>query len=361
VLIDGGTDGRYLPNGYLAYTRSGTLFAVPFDPKRLEVKGAPVSLIEGVMSAAANGDADFAVSANGTLVFRPGSVTSYQRNLVWMDRSGKTTNITAEVKPYAFPSISPDGQRIALTLQGSSFDVWVYDLQRGSLTRASFAGDDYHPEWSPDGKMLAYDSSKSGHQQGYVKHGIVQGTETVLTDGPETKELYGWTPDGREVIFGRQNKDTGWDPYAAGVEGDHKVRPLVVAPFNQNTARLSPDGKWLAYVSDESGQEEVFVLSMSDAANRAQVSIEGGSDPQWARSGSELLFTSKNRIMSAKFSPGIGLNLGKPTVLFEDKRGWTGYDIAADGRLVVARNADDKGTGTQINIVLNWFEELKKR
>ena len=103
------------------------------------------------------------------------------------------------------------------------------------------------------------------------------------------------------------------------------------------------------------------MLSMSDAANRAQVSIEGGSDPQWARSGSELLFTSKNRIMSAKFSPGIGLNLGKPTVLFEDKRGWTGYDIAADGRLVVARNADDKGTGTQINIVLNWFEELKKR
>jgi len=188
----------------------------------------------------------------------------------------------------------------------------------------------------------------------------VQGAETVVTDGPENKEFYGWTPDGREVIFGRQNKDTGWDLYAAGVEGDHKPRPLVVAPLNQNTARLSLDGKWLAYVSDESGQPEVFVQAMSDATNRAQVSTEGGTNPQWTRSGSELLFQSKNRVMSVKFSPGGALNLGKPVVLFEDKRGWTGYDIAPDGRLVVARDADDDRTGTQINIVLRWFEEIKR-
>src|SRR5215472_2637277 len=363
VLVEGGTDGRYLPNGYLAYTRNGTLFAVLFDPKRLEVKGAPVSLIEGVMSGAANGDAAFAVSDNGTLAFRPGSVTSFQRNLVWMDRTGKTSNIVAEVKPYAFPAISPDGQRIALTLQGSSFDVWVYDLQRGTLTKASFGGDDYRPEWSPDGKMLGYDSSKSGHQQVYVKHGIAQGGETVVTDGPENKEFYGWTPDGREVIFCRLNKDTGWDLYAAAVEGDHKVRPLVVAPFNQNQARLSPDGKWLAYVSDESGQPEVFVLAMNDATNRAQVSTEGGASPQWTRTGNELLFTCKNRILSVKFTPGSGLNLGKPVVLFEDKRAWAwnGYDIATDGRLVVSRDVDDTGGGTQINIVLNWFAEMKKK
>jgi Tol biopolymer transport system component len=359
VLVEGGTDGRYLPNGYLAYTRNGTLFAVPFDPKRLEVKGAPMSLIEGVMSGAANGDADFAVSNNGTLVFRPGSVTSFQRNLVWMDRTGKTSNIIAEVKPYASPAISPDGQRIALTLQGSSFDVWVYDLQRGALTKASFGGDDYRPEWSPDGKMLGYDSSKSGHQQVYVKHGIAQGGETVVTDGPEDKQFCGWTPDGHEMIFSRLNKDTGWDLYAAAVEGDRKVRPLVVAPFNQNQARLSPDGKWLAYVSDESGQPEVFLQAMNDATNRAQVSTEGGASPRWTRVGNELLFTSKTRIMSVKLA-GNGLNLGKPVALFEDKRAWNGYDIAADGRLVVSQDVDEAG-GTQISVVLNWFGEMKKK
>jgi eukaryotic-like serine/threonine-protein kinase len=361
VLIEGGTDGRYLINGYLAYARNGTLFTVGFDPKRMEVKGSPVPVIEGVMSGAANGDADFAVSDNGTVVFQSGTFASFQRNLVWMDRTGKVENITEEVKPYAFPAISPDGQRIALALQGSSFDVWVYDSGRGTLTKTSFGGDDYRPDWSPDGKMLGYDSSKSGHQQVYVKHGIAQGPETAVTDGLENKEFYGWTPDGREVIFARQNKDTGWDLYAAGVEGDHKPRPLVVAPFNQNAARLSPDGKWLAYVSDESGQPEVFVQAMSDLGTRAQVSSEGGSDPRWARSGNELLFRSKNRVMSAKFSPSGALNLGKPIVLFEDRRGWNGYDIAADGRLVVARDADEKGTGTQINVVLHWFDEMKQQ
>ena len=361
VLIDGGMDGRYLANDFLAYTRNGTLFVVGFDPKRLETKGAPMPAIDGVMSGAANGDADFAVSDNGTLVFQPGTFGSFQRNLVWMDRTGKTTNVIEEVKPYAFPVISPNGQRVALTLQSSSFDVWVYDLGRGTLTKASFGGDDYRPAWSPDGKMLGYDSSKSGQQQVYVKHGIEQGTEAAITDGPGNKEFYGWTRDGHEIIFGRQNMDTGWDLYAAAVEGDHKQRPLVVAPFNQREAQLSPDGRWLAYVSDDSGDPEVFVQAMNDPGTRTQVSSEGGLNPRWAHSGNELLFRSKSRVMSVKLSTGGALNLSKPVPLFEDKNDWIGYDVAPDGRLLVARNADRKGTGTQINVVLHWFEELKNK
>jgi eukaryotic-like serine/threonine-protein kinase len=360
VLIEGGTNARYIPGGYLAYARNGTLFVVGFDPKRMEVKGTPVPAIDGVMTEAANGDARFAVSNHGTLVFQSGSFASYQRNFVWMDRTGKTTNITEEVKPYASPAISPDGKRIALTLEGSSFDVWVYDLERSTLTKVSFGADDYNPHWSPDGKMLAYHSSKSGTMQVYVKHGIVQGDETAVTDGPKFKELYGWTPDGREIVFARENKDTGWDLYAAAVEGDHKPRPLVVAPFNQNDASLSPDGKWLAYVSDESGQNEVFVQAMNDPNTRAQISSEGGRFPRWARSGNELFFVSKNRLMSVKFAPGNALNPGKPVMLFEEKRGLSGYDVAADGRFVVALDADDKGTGNQINVILHWFEELKE-
>jgi Tol biopolymer transport system component len=208
--------------------------------------------------------------------------------------------------------------------------------------------------------MLAYDSSKTGHQQVYVKLGISQGVETAVTDGPEDKELYGWMPDGREVIFGRHSKDTGWDLYAAATEGDHKVRPLVVMPFDQSGARLSPDGKWLAYVSDESGQPEVFVQAMNDPNTRAQISSEGGHSPRWARSGNELFFQSKNRLLSVKFSPGGGLNPGKPVLLFEDKKAWSGYDVAPDGRFVVTREADISGSGNQINVVLDWFEELKK-
>jgi eukaryotic-like serine/threonine-protein kinase len=222
----------------------------------------------------------------------------------------------------------------------------------------TFGGDDYLPRWSPDGKMLAYSSSKSGQMQVYVKHGILQGEETTVTDGPDTKALWDWTPDGREIIFGRQNKDTGWDLYAVAVEGDHKARPLVVAPFEQGRARVSPDGKWLAYVSDESGQGEVFVQAMSDPNTRTQISSEGGTEPRWAHSSNDLLFRSKDRLMSVKFAPGGGLNPGKPVMLFEDKAEWLGYDVAPDGRLVVARDASDKAPATQINVVLHWFDEL---
>jgi len=359
VLIEGGTDARYVPNGYLAYAHNGTLFVVRFDPEQLEVKGAPVPIIEGVMSGASNGDAAYAVSQNGTLVFEPGSLTSFQYNLVWMDRRGKAANITQEVRPYAFPAISPDGKRIALTLQSSTFDVWVYDLARDTLTKASFGSDDYRPHWSPDGKMLAYDSSMSGHQQVYVKHDTAQGSDEAVTDGPENKALYDWTKDGREVVFGRQNKGAGWDIYAALIHGDHKTRPLVEAPFNQTDACVSPDGKWLAYVSDESGQDEVFVQAMNAPGTRVQISRDTGSEPRWARSGNELLYVSKDWVMSVKFASGAALNPGKPVVLFEDKRDWSGYDLARDGRLLVARKAEEKGGGTQINVVLHWFDEME--
>jgi Tol biopolymer transport system component len=358
VLIEGGTGARYLLNGYLTFARNGTLFVVPFDPKTMEVKGTPVPVTEGVMTGASNGDADFAVSSNGTLAFEPGTITSFQRNLVWMDRTGKVTNITPDVKPYGSPAVSPDGKRIALTLQSSTFDVWVYDLERGALTKVSFGGDDYSPVWSPDGKMLAYASTKSGHFQVYVKHGILQGEETRLTDGPEFKNPHAWTPDGREIIFVRQDKDTGQDVYAVSVEGDHKLRPLVVSPFDQIEASLSPDGKWLACVSNESGQQEVFVQAMNDPNTRAQISSEGGTDPRWTRSSNELLCRSKSKVMSVNFPPGPALNPGKPVLLFEDKTPWAGYDLAPDGRLVVARDATDKTAVTQINVVLHWFDEL---
>ncbi|HXN20132.1 MAG TPA: protein kinase [Candidatus Binatus sp.] len=360
VLIEGGSDGRYVPGGYLAYVRNGTLFLVGFDPKTLEVKGTPIPVVEGVRTAAADGGAVLAVSNNGTLVFQPGTFTARGRNLVWMDRSGKSTNITDEVKPYSSPAISPDGKRIALTLEGSSYDVWVYDLERGTLTKVTFGADDYSPKWSPDGRMLMYRSSKSGSMQLYVKHGIVQGDETVVTDGPEFKEAYGWTPDGREIIFGRENKDKGWDLYAASVEGDHKPRPLVVSQYKKGWASLSPDGKWIAYTSDESGQREIFVQAMNDPGTRAQISSEGGTAPRWARSGNELTYLAKDGMMSVKFARGSGLNPGKPVKLFYDKRIWSGYDLSADGRFVVAADADEKGGGNQINVVLHWFDELKQ-
>jgi serine/threonine protein kinase len=361
VLIDGGTDAHYLSSGHIAYGRSGTVFVAGFDPERLELTSSPVPVIEGVMMGASNGDAAFGVSQNGTLIFAPGTFTSFHRNLVWMDRKGNASNITAEVKPYAFPALSPDGKRIALTLQGSTFDVWTYDLGRETFTKVSFGGDDYRPRWSPDGKMLAYDSSKTGQQQVFVKPATGQGPERMVTDGPENKELYDWTANSREVIFGRENKVTGWDLYTAAVEGDRQPRPLVEGPFNQTQARASPDGKWLAYVSDESGQQEVFVQAMDDPSVRVQVSREGGSGPRWARSGKELFYGTETQIFSVTFAADKNFQPNKPTLLFEDKREWTGYDVGRNDKFAVARDVDVEAGSAHINVVLNWFEELKAK
>jgi Tol biopolymer transport system component len=360
TILEGGTCARYVKSGHLLFARNGTLYAVPFNVKDLTLSGSAIPVLEGLRMGAANGDADFDVSNNGTLVYAPGGFHSFQRNLVWMDRTGKVTKVKDDIQAYATPSLSPDGSKIALTLETSSFDVWVYDLKREVLTKASFGADDYRPHISPDGKMLAYDSSKTGHQQLFLKHGIFEGAETTLTTGPENKELYGWTPDGRELIFGMQSKDTALDVYAVSIDGEHKVRSLIAAPYNQRDATLSPDGKLLAYVSDESGQNEVFVVSTVDESSRAQISTEGGKQPRWSKSGSELVFLAKDKVLSVKFTNGSVLNPTKPILLFEDKTDWTGFDVAADGRLIVARDAQDAKSGTQLNVVLNWVESLRK-
>jgi serine/threonine protein kinase len=358
VLLENGTDAHYLSSGHIAYGRDGTLFIAGFDPDRMEVTSPPTPVIQGVMMGASNGDAVFGVSQNGTLVFEPGSFASVRRNLVWMDHKGNAKSITADVKPFSSPAVSPDGRRIALTLMASTFDVWVYDLERDALTKFSFGADDYRPRWSRDGKMVAYDSSKTGHQEVFVKQANGSGPERKITEGPENKALYDWTVDNREVIFGRENKDSGWDIYAALIEGNHQVRPLVQGPFNQDDARVSPDGRWLAYVSDESGQHEVFVQGMDDPNTRIQISIEGGTWPRWARSGRELFYISGSKVMAVTLGLGKNLTPSKPIFLFEDKIRWDSYDVGRNDNFVVARNAQVQGSGTQINVVLNWFEEL---
>jgi Tol biopolymer transport system component len=189
VLLENGTDAHYLSSGHIAYGRDGTLFIAGFDPDRMEVKSSPTPVIQGVMMGASNGDAVFGVSQNGTLIFEPGTFASFRRNLVWMDHKGNARSITADVKPFSSPAVSPDGRRIALTLMASTFDVWLYDLERDALTKFSFGADDYRPRWSPDGKMVAYDSSKTGHQEVFLKQANDSGPERKITEGPKIRRF----------------------------------------------------------------------------------------------------------------------------------------------------------------------------
>ena len=363
VLVRGGTHGRFVPTGHLVYSRGGTLFAVRFDPRSLEITGDPVQVVEGVATGAANGEARFDFSSTGTLIYAQGEFTAAARNLVWVDRSGKVVKITDLVRPFGGVTMSPDGKRLAVTLESSTFDLWLYDLERDSLTKLTFGGDDNRATWSPSGESIAYKSTKSGTPQIYLKNMAGTGEEDLLTTGSADKDSTSWTPDSKAVVVQILSDETGWDIYTIPISGDHKPRLLVGGPYDQNVGAISPDGRWVSYRSTESGKEEVYVQSLANATMKVQVSREGGRSAQWAKSGRELFFRGGGKMFAAPIDAGPVLRVGKPVLLFEDKTRWSDYSIPPDGqRFLVARDVEQhSAAANHINVVLNWFEELKQR
>jgi len=363
VLVRGGTHGRYVPTGHLVYSRGGNLFAVRFDPSRLEIGGDPVQVVEGVATGAANGEARFDFSSTGTLIYAQGEFTAAARNLVWVDRSGKVVKITDMVRPFGGVTMSPNGKRLAVMLESSTFDLWIYDLERDTLTKLTFGADDTDCTWSPSGEFISYKSTKSGTPQIYLKHMTGAGEEELLTTGSSDKDNSSWTPDSKEVVVQIHSEETGWDIYAIPISGDHKPRLLVGGPYDQNVGAISPDGRWVSYRANESGKNEVYVQSLTNATMKLQVSREGGSNAEWAKSGRELFFLQGGKMFAAPIDAGPVLRVGKPVLLFEDKTRWYDYSIPPDGqRFLVARDVEQHSdAANHINIVLNWFEDLKQR
>jgi eukaryotic-like serine/threonine-protein kinase len=362
VLVRGGTYGRYVPTGHLAYSRGGNLFAVRFDPGSLEISGDPVQVLEGVATGV-NGEAKFDFSSTGTLIYSPGGFTEAERNLVWVDRSGKILKITDMVRPFQDVSMSPDGRRVVVTLESRTFDLWTYDMERDTLTKLTFGADDNEGTWSPNGKSIAYRSTKTGAPQIYLRHMTGTDEEEVLTTGSADKNISSWTPDGNEVVAQIRSADTGWDIHAIPIGGDHKPRLLVGGPYDQNAGAISPDGRWVSYRSNESGKDEVYVQSLRDATMKVQVSREGGGNPRWARTGRDLYFRQDGRMFAAPIDSGPVLRVGKPLLLFEDKTHWSDYLIPPDGqRFLVTRDAEQRSAAANhVNVVLNWFEDLEQR
>jgi len=363
VLVRGGTHGRYVPSGHLVYSRGGNLFAVRFDPGSLEISGDPVQVVEGVATGAANGEARFDFSTSGTLIYAPGEFKAAARNLVWVDLSGKILKITDMVRPFGGVSMSPDGKRLAVTIESSTYDLWTYDMERDTLTKLTFGADDTNATWSPSGAYIAYKSTKSGTPQIYLKHMTGTGEEELLTTGSADKDSTSWTPDSKEVVVQIHSEESGWDIYAIPISGDHKPRLLVGGPYDQNLGAISPDGRWVSYRSNESGKDEVYLQSLANATMKVQVSREGGHNAQWTRSGRELFFLQGGKMFAAPIDAGPVLRVGKPVPLFEDKTHWYDYSIPPDGqRFLVSRDVEQRSdAANHINVVLNWFEDLKQR
>ena len=360
-----GTMPHLTATGDLIYAWNATLMAVPFNSKRLELAGSSSPVLEGVRQSLL-GAAQYSLSTSGTLVYIAGAMHSTSSRLVWVDRAGKEQLLPAPAHGYAFPRLSPDGRRITSTISETDTQAWVYDIARDGMSRATFARLSINPIWSPDGKRIAFSSDQEGPTNLFRQPADGSGTAERLTTRPYINVAGSWSPDGQTIAFMEVNPLTGSDIWTVGV-GDRKARPFLKTQYDETSPDFSPDGHWLAYVSNESGQWEVYVQPYPGPGGKWQISTEGGTEPVWNPAGRELFYRAGNRMMAVAVTLQPGFSAAKPQVLFEGP--WLptpltlpNYDVSPDGRRFLMLKAVDEDQDThQIVVVQNWLEELKQR
>ena len=367
VLIRGGSNAHYVSSGHLVYAAAGKLHAVAFDLARLAVVGTPVTVQPEVPT-----DAGWTVAADGTLVYVPGGVPVVERTLVWVDRQGRETPIPA-VPPrnYAFPRLSPDGTRLAIYIPDQEIDIWLWDLARATLTRATFDPTvDIFPVWR-DNRQLLFSSNRAGAVNLFAQAADGSGDVTRLTTSPNIQHATSVSPDGTRLVFTETAGTTSQDVMELRLDGTGAVRTLVQTPSSERNAEVSPDGRWLAYEATNSGRSDIYVRPFPDVSSGSywQVSTEGGTQPLWARDSKELFYLSATGVMRIGVGPGPTWAATAPIRLFEGRYGagsnQTGrtYDISPDGRrflMIKIANADRTAMPMNFVVVQNWREELMR-
>jgi Tol biopolymer transport system component len=367
-LVQGGMYPRYAPSGHLVYARGGSLMGVPFDPQRLTATGAAVPVVEGVLQSPFSGAAQYSISATGSLVYVSGGAQAAQLRLVWVSRNGAEQALAASAHTYQNPHLSPDGRRVAVGITEQETQTWLYDLSRDTLTRLTFGAKvNTNPVWTPDGKRVVFQSNKEGTPNLFWQPADGSGALERLTTSEYTDAAMSWSPNGQLLAFIEITPSTGYDIWVLRIS-DRKPQPFLRTPFNESVPQFSPDGRWLAYISDESGRFEVYVQPYPGPGGKWQISTGGGTEPVWNPNGRELFYRSGGKMMAVDIATQPGFSAGKPRVLFEGQYQPTpatfpNYDVSPDGqRFLMLKASESAETApTQINVVLNWFEELKRR
>jgi Tol biopolymer transport system component len=358
---------RYAPTGHLVYAQGGSLMAMPFDPQRLTATGAAVPMAEGVQQFPASGAAQYSFSATGSLVYVTGGLQSAQSKLVWVSRNGTELPLAAPAHAYLVPRVSPDGRRIAVSITDQETHVWLYDLPRGTWTRFTFEGNANNGAvWTPDGKRIAFGSSKDGPQNLFWQLADGSGGRERLTTSQYLHAPISWSPDGQLLAYFEVNPATQRDIWVLRMS-DHKAQPFLRTPFDEAVPQFSPDGRWLAYISNETGRYEIYVQSYPGPSGKWQISTDGGTEPAWNRNGRELFYRSGDKMMEVDITTQPGFAAGTPRILFQGRYEpapfpTTNYDVSPDGqRFLMVKPSEQETATTQINVVLNWFEELKQK
>ena len=366
VLLENARQARYLSTGHLVYeqSRTGNLMVVPFDLAALEETGDSVPVVQGVRQSPV-GSVDYAISDNGTLVYVPSTSTGgFNLTLVWVDRQGQATPLIEDRQVYRRPRLSPDGQRVAVEVRSDvnqGGDIWIYDIGHGTRMRLTVEGTNQSPVWTPDGTRVTFASTRDGPQNLYWKPADGSGQAELLLNMNSLNILTpaSWSPDGELLAF--YDFSGARDIWALTREGDAST--FVATAFNERSPLFSPDGRWLAYVSDESGRDEVYVQPYPGPGGKWPISTEGGIEPRWSADGRELFYRLGDKMMVVEVQSEPAFTSGRPQLVFEGPyllgTSVANYDISPDGQRFLMIK-EEEGQQDQINVVLNWFEELKR-
>ena len=371
TLVRGGSFAKYSPTGHLLYSREGQLMAAPFDLERLELTGAATRVLSGVMTEPGSGAAQFAISNNGTLVFAPGGAREKQSEPVWIDRGGKATPVGMPVRPYGGILLSPDEKRIAGVVNGATDSIFVFDMTRGTVSRVTFEGNTSILAWTPDGESLIYTSDREG---GAVFRSRIDGSgaATKLLSEPVYRGGCVASDGAGLVLLYPKGRIGSADIWKLSLEVAGKEEALIQAPADQASPLVSPDGKWLGFVSNESGQYEVYVIPFPSGVGRWQISKRGAYAFWWSADGTKIFHMSGDENLSGEagthrtlnsvpISTTRGFEPGAPELVCE-LTGVFSSSVTKNGEKVLAlRDLEPKFHSTEIDAVLNWSLELQQK
>jgi serine/threonine-protein kinase len=367
TLIEDGFDAHYLDSGHIVYGRANTLLAAPFDLERLTITGPSVPVVENAFTVNDSGVAGFSVASDGTLIYLP-AVPIGGRTLTWVDRAGKPEALPSPAQGYDFPALSPDGRRVAVqSSEGPRDHIFVYELGTDLLRRVTLEGSESRPLWSPDGKRLTYAARRN--EERHIFWQPIDGSAAPESLVASRNDVWpgAWTPDGSALVFVESPPTEISDIKLLRRGSDtSRIEPLVEGPTEDRWPALSPNGRWILFSSMDPGIYQVYVRPFAGGAP-IQISTDGGSQPRWARDGRELFYRVRGRMMRVALQTDPELIVGKPEQLFADvyhasPDGPPNYDVSPDGKrfLMVTRGGEEQ-LPSPIHIVLDWYEELRRR
>ena len=353
VLIEAGRDGRYVPTGHLVYVIEEVLYARPFDLDSLRVTGGPVPLLAGMSGTWVTGTANFDISDEGVLVQLAGGPRNQQSGLIWVDRQGTFTPIFEEERLYAWPRVSPDGSRIAVLVdETEGSNIWIYDIatgSRGQLTDDRVSKN--NPIWTPDGERITF---RYGPDIYWQRVDASEQAE-LLWESEYSATPRSWSRDGRFLVFEENHPETGRDIWVLSAD-DRSAEPFLNTPSQEVEPVFSPDGEWIAY---SLGRSEVWVAPYPGPGIANQITGDGGTWPLWSTDGQTLYYRASQQIFSSAIDTEPDFRRSEPVSLFQLSIPFILSDVEPSGdRFVMVQTGDDF---SQINVVLNWFEELKDK